>query len=182
MTSGPKTVVWSITLGILLTIAVVLRFLAKYEVKSKFSIDDCWIIVGLVASWAATGVGIWAVFVAGGGLDMRNIAKGNYSSFKMFLQVGSGKIQRRTMTGLMDTIVCDHDGMFFLDINNGRETFYFVLLPSDFFNSSFIQTLYCLSGSDYRLLVDHSRDLDHSMVQAVKKILGSVGARPLHAL
>lgn len=77
----------SLTMGILATVAVVFRFLAKRETTFGITVDDHWITFGLAAYWAYAGVLVWCVFYGGGGLDMHNVVPGNIAGVTIYLQV-----------------------------------------------------------------------------------------------
>lgn len=85
--SGRPNVISSLVMGILATISTSLRFLAKLETKVGLAADDYWISISLATYWAYAGVTIWSVFEGGGGLDMRNIARGNYAGITLYIKV-----------------------------------------------------------------------------------------------
>ena len=85
--SGPTTVESSLVMGIIATVAVIFRFLAKRETTFGITVDDSWITFSLAAYWAYAGVMIWSVYGGGGGLDMRNFVQGNIAGITLYLQV-----------------------------------------------------------------------------------------------
>ena len=85
--SGFTIVHSSLAMGILATVGVVFRFLAKRETTFGITIDDLWLTFGLAAYWAYVGVLVWTVFEGGGGLDMHNVVQGNIAGVTIYLQV-----------------------------------------------------------------------------------------------
>ena len=87
ISSGPSTVQSSLIMGILASVAVLLRLLAKTQTKVGFAADDYWIAISLAIYWAYAGVMVWSIFAGGGGLDMHNFIQGNYPGIRLYLQV-----------------------------------------------------------------------------------------------
>lgn len=72
---------------ILATIAVILRFVSKTFTKARFSCDDYWIFLSLVALWTHLGLICWALFIAGGGLDMPNLRDLDLVKTSLYVEV-----------------------------------------------------------------------------------------------
>ena len=85
--SGRSTFVSAVVMVVLATIAVTLRFVSKGYTKARYSYDDIGIGLSLAAFWADVGVLTWAVFKAGGGLDMPNIEKIDLASLSLYIEV-----------------------------------------------------------------------------------------------
>lgn len=91
--SGSSTVYSVLAMGILASLAIVLRYLAKIETKVGLAADDYWIAVSLATYWAYAGVLMWCIFAGGGGLDTHKFVEGNKASVEIFFQVANSKIQ-----------------------------------------------------------------------------------------
>lgn len=50
----------ALTLVVISSIAVLLRFLARARTKAKYAADDWWILVALLLYYVYFGVGIWS--------------------------------------------------------------------------------------------------------------------------
>ena len=85
--SGRPSIESVLTMVVLSSIAVILRFLAKSGTKAGFAIDDYWIIAGLMTFWTYTGVMLWSIFDGGGGPDMDNFTQLNLTGIALYLKV-----------------------------------------------------------------------------------------------
>lgn len=103
--TGYNIIVSAVTMGILATMAVFLRIIAKRLTKAGFTIDDYWIMFALVCFWVYIGVMLWGMcfhksgrnkltpsttagmFDGAGGASMTNIYNFKFSGYRIFLKV-----------------------------------------------------------------------------------------------
>ena len=64
---GELVIKVTIACGILETVAVFLRLLARWRSKAAFAADDWWIVATLIPSYAMLAVGCLMVTIGGGG-------------------------------------------------------------------------------------------------------------------
>ena len=74
----------TIACGILETLAVFLRLLARWRSKAAFAADDWWIVATLIPSYAMLAVGCLMVTIGGGG---RHAATLDLYQIETFLKV-----------------------------------------------------------------------------------------------
>ena len=85
--SGYTTFDSAIVMASLASIAVVIRFISKAGTKARYSLDDLAIGLSLAAFWAYVAILCWAVFEAGGGLDMPNIKQMQLADLSLYVKV-----------------------------------------------------------------------------------------------
>lgn len=93
--SGLSTVQSSIAMGVLASIGVALRYLAKAETKAGLAADDYWIAISLGTYWAGAGVMLWGVYIGGGGLNMHNFIDKNQRGIATYSQVADSDTEQR---------------------------------------------------------------------------------------
>ena len=86
-TSGYTTFDSGIVMASLASIAVVIRFISKAGTKAGYSLDDFAIGFSLAAFWGYVAILCWAVFEAGGGLDMPNIKQMQLADISLYIKV-----------------------------------------------------------------------------------------------
>ena len=74
----------TIACGILETLAVLLRLVARWRSKAAFAADDWWIVATLIPSYVMLAVGCLMVTIGGGG---RHIATLDLHQIETFLKV-----------------------------------------------------------------------------------------------
>lgn len=84
---GPPAVFSALVMGILATMAIILRDLARKVTKTGPTVDHYWIASSIVIYWAYAGVTIWGVLVGGGGLDMHRIVWNDQAGIRIYLKV-----------------------------------------------------------------------------------------------
>lgn len=87
VSSGYSTFQSATVMVILATMAVIIRLVSKTFTKARFSLDDYWIVLTLAAFWTYLGLLCWAVFKAGGGLDMRNLREFDFAAILLYVEV-----------------------------------------------------------------------------------------------
>ena len=78
----------TIACGILETLAVFLRLLARWRSKAAFAADDWWIVATLIPSYAMLAVGCLMVTIGGGG---RHAATLDLYQIETFLKVNHSR-------------------------------------------------------------------------------------------
>ena len=81
---GDDVIKLTIACGILETLAVALRLLARWRSKAAFAADDWWIVATLIPSYLMLAVGCLMVTIGGGG---RHAATLELYQIKTFLKV-----------------------------------------------------------------------------------------------
>ena len=81
---GDNVIKLTIACGILETLAVVLRLLARWRSKAAFAADDWWIVATLIPSYIMLAVGCLMVTIGGGG---RHAATLELYQIETFLKV-----------------------------------------------------------------------------------------------
>lgn len=81
---GELVIKVTIVCGILETLAVILRLVARWRSKAAFAADDWWIVATLIPSYAMLTVGILMVTIGGGG---RHAATLDLYQLETFLKV-----------------------------------------------------------------------------------------------
>ncbi len=80
----------SLIMGVLSSLAVVVRIYTKSSTTAGIAKDDGCIWLALAVYWAYIGVLLWSVFDGGGGLDMPNfLIHKNMDGVTIFLKVFS---------------------------------------------------------------------------------------------
>ncbi len=54
----------TVACGVLATVAVLLRFVARWKIKASFAADDWWMVASLIPSYGMLAVGSISSFVA----------------------------------------------------------------------------------------------------------------------
>lgn len=122
----------SLTMAILATIAVALRFVSKNETKAGLTGDDYWVVISLATFWAYVGVTLWGIFAGGGGLDMHNFLQGNLSGIQLYIKVSISLlliihlciINKEKRSDWRIFSVIDYSNMFVHHINDRRQNQY----------------------------------------------------------
>ena len=81
---GELVIKVTIACGVLETLAVVLRLLARWRSKAAFAADDWWIVATLIPSYAMLAVGCLMVTIGGGGRHAETL---NIHQIQNFLKV-----------------------------------------------------------------------------------------------
>ena len=71
----------TIACGILETVAVFLRLLARWRSKAAFAADDWWIVATLIPSYAMLAVGCLMVTIGGGGHHQEDLSLSQTETF-----------------------------------------------------------------------------------------------------